>query len=911
MAVKWNRFANRFLRSLLALAVTFLLLYFALCLTPYSFLADFAYIRVFGVFALLICACIFIPITAIKIILKILLCLVAFAYAPFYLDIPINIPYIISNLDIIIPKLILYLFVWLITICKACKEGKGTAQQYANIYVSRLNFFKKFSTFIGIIFNVAVIVLFFVDYTLILKCIIDLFSIMAFYLIVELLLIRVSRDAIYSGVQNLDKRKITLRGVLFSIFTAISAVCFYIFKEKLNLLLLKWIAAIRNFFVKITILYKNFISYFTRLLASIRIKQNMLNSDFFEPEKVPSDILDNFGMGNIDLDKIRPNLPGGDNVGGNGGGIGSIVGSLGDLGELGGGLGGLDGLGGLGGLISIPLSENGNLGVGNNSEAIQGNSAAMAFVRVERSTDLYLKLKSFGDYNGKGFDEAIPYTGLLSSTYSMNYLAGAALADYGYAPIGIEIVSLTGQYFLPDYPAMGAYLYDIQTNDVYASGDTSDVYRLAFYTYIDSYSQGSVPSKYWQAEQAYQNYVYQTYLQLPDSTRESVTTFLNANGIYENDWNVVDEVFNLLSHYTYYLEYDKTLDKQNDVVMSFLTTYKEGICQHFASSTVVMLRALNIPARYVGGLHAGVVSGGTWTAVTANAAHAWVEIYKPGFGWARLDPTSVAQYKEPPLDPSYEDDEYKEIVESHQSFIESWESGWEESDDPGYSFDPDDSDLDSNDIESGEHSITDSSDKPHSSKEEGESSDKTDSSKDETSSSEGEESSSEEILESSEKQSSDSPNCAKITWTSIGIGAGVLACTVIVVLLLKFKKKAKKAMKKPKIKKNLTEEEALLLEEEISRAAAMIIRENYKEFIKTAGKNGIRKYPADTTKSLRSKYKKEMGENEAIEILTKLYRIARYNKNEKLTVDDANQSTYCLEVIQKEFARKKKEKYFE
>ena len=230
MAVKWNRFANRFLRSLLALAVTFLLLYFALCLTPYSFLADFAYIRVFGVFALLICACIFIPITAIKIILKILLCLVAFAYAPFYLDIPINIPYIISNLDIIIPKLILYLFVWLITICKACKEGKGTAQQYANIYVSRLNFFKKFSTFIGIIFNVAVIVLFFVDYTLILKCIIDLFSIMAFYLIVELLLIRVSRDAIYSGVQNLDKRKITLRGALFSIFTAISAVCFYIFK---------------------------------------------------------------------------------------------------------------------------------------------------------------------------------------------------------------------------------------------------------------------------------------------------------------------------------------------------------------------------------------------------------------------------------------------------------------------------------------------------------------------------------------------------------------------------------------------------------------------------------------------------------------------------------------------------------
>ena len=96
--------------------------------------------------------------------------------------------------------------------------------------------------------------------------------------------------------------------------------------------------------------------------------------------------------------------------------------------------------------------------------------------------------------------------------------------------------------------------------------------------------------------------------------------------------------------------------------------------------------------------------------------------------------------------------------------------------------------------------------------------------------------------------------------------------------------------------------------DEETRIAAEIIRENYKEFIKIAGKNGIRKYPIDTTQSLRNKYSYAIGPNQAMEMLTQLYRIARYNKNERLTMADASQSKICLDIIKQSFANPENKK---
>lgn len=66
---------------------------------------------------------------------------------------------------------------------------------------------------------------------------------------------------------------------------------------------------------------------------------------------------------------------------------------------------------------------------------------------------------------------------------------------------------------------------------------------------------------------------------------------------------------------------------------------KKGYCEYFATAMVVMLRAQGIPARYVLGYLPGQEQeDGTWR-VTRGAAHAWVEVYFPEYGWVEFDPT--------------------------------------------------------------------------------------------------------------------------------------------------------------------------------------------------------------------------------------------------------------------------------
>ncbi|MFM2051236.1 MAG: hypothetical protein RL682_1727 [Pseudomonadota bacterium] len=69
---------------------------------------------------------------------------------------------------------------------------------------------------------------------------------------------------------------------------------------------------------------------------------------------------------------------------------------------------------------------------------------------------------------------------------------------------------------------------------------------------------------------------------------------------------------------------------------------KEGFCEHIASSFVLMLRALDIPARIVTGYQGGEINSvdGFWT-VRQSDAHAWAEVWLIGQGWVRVDPTSA------------------------------------------------------------------------------------------------------------------------------------------------------------------------------------------------------------------------------------------------------------------------------
>jgi transglutaminase-like putative cysteine protease len=69
---------------------------------------------------------------------------------------------------------------------------------------------------------------------------------------------------------------------------------------------------------------------------------------------------------------------------------------------------------------------------------------------------------------------------------------------------------------------------------------------------------------------------------------------------------------------------------------------REGFCEHIASAFVILMRAMNIPARIVTGYQGGERNSvdGFWV-VRQSDAHAWAEVWLAGQGWVRVDPTSA------------------------------------------------------------------------------------------------------------------------------------------------------------------------------------------------------------------------------------------------------------------------------
>jgi len=69
-------------------------------------------------------------------------------------------------------------------------------------------------------------------------------------------------------------------------------------------------------------------------------------------------------------------------------------------------------------------------------------------------------------------------------------------------------------------------------------------------------------------------------------------------------------------------------------------THRRGYCLHYASTMAVLLREAGVPARLAEGFLPGQRNPTTGVeTIAASAAHAWVEVYFPGFGWYAFDPT--------------------------------------------------------------------------------------------------------------------------------------------------------------------------------------------------------------------------------------------------------------------------------
>jgi hypothetical protein len=132
------------------------------------------------------------------------------------------------------------------------------------------------------------------------------------------------------------------------------------------------------------------------------------------------------------------------------------------------------------------------------------------------------------------------------------------------------------------------------------------------------------------------------YLQLPASLPQRVRDL--ADSLTANDHTAYDRALHiqayLRANYAYTLNVPPP-PAGRDAVDYFLFEAPGGFCSYYASAMAVMLRAVGVPARVVTGYAMGEYDFAHRAyRVPGEAAHAWVEVYFPVYGWVEFEPTA-------------------------------------------------------------------------------------------------------------------------------------------------------------------------------------------------------------------------------------------------------------------------------
>ncbi len=146
----------------------------------------------------------------------------------------------------------------------------------------------------------------------------------------------------------------------------------------------------------------------------------------------------------------------------------------------------------------------------------------------------------------------------------------------------------------------------------------------------------------------YDSFVRVNYLQVPysdamDAIRADAAEVLDRS--YGSTAEALHAIRSYLHSKAVYTLEPEIVDEDTDFASYFLLEGGEGYCVHFATAGVLLCRMLQIPARYASGYvvfeedfedSLQQVSGMNYyytVNVQDSRAHAWAEIYLPGFGW--------------------------------------------------------------------------------------------------------------------------------------------------------------------------------------------------------------------------------------------------------------------------------------
>jgi hypothetical protein len=153
---------------------------------------------------------------------------------------------------------------------------------------------------------------------------------------------------------------------------------------------------------------------------------------------------------------------------------------------------------------------------------------------------------------------------------------------------------------------------------------------------------------------SYPEWVSKHYLQLPETvtprTRaraREIVEQASASNPYDQAKAIQDALRSLI-----YDESRPAPPPDRDWVDYFLFSGQRGYCDDFATSMVVLLRSLNVPARLAQGYAGGALDPQLNAYVVRESiGHSWPEVYFPGYGWQRFEPTP-ASYASVPVRPA-------------------------------------------------------------------------------------------------------------------------------------------------------------------------------------------------------------------------------------------------------------------
>ncbi len=168
---------------------------------------------------------------------------------------------------------------------------------------------------------------------------------------------------------------------------------------------------------------------------------------------------------------------------------------------------------------------------------------------------------------------------------------------------------------------------------------------------VESLVSAASVSKLRRAERMYPAWIAERYLQIPDSLPKRVRDL--AREVAGNEATAYDQA-TAIEGYLRQIHYNLNIEAPPagvDPVDWFLFDYREGYCTYHASAMVLMCRALGLPARLAQGYAPGeyVDARGVYV-VREGDAHAWPEVFFPGYGWVEFEPTPSQPLLTRPLD---------------------------------------------------------------------------------------------------------------------------------------------------------------------------------------------------------------------------------------------------------------------